>query len=167
MQHIRNPSTTVQLRVASLTFRLPRNTPHPIPSNTTTGRLKEAQRLFTARSKSYVSEDGEDNGMVADRGLGTIGSVASFREGVEPNEWMKLQSMLFDKYINVMLVFVPAAFIVTWAGCSATIVFIVNFLAMMVRAMLVCCCVKANGREQHMKQPCTRVQFCRCELLAI
>lgn len=49
-----------------------------------------------------------------------------------PGELLKIRSMLTDKTMNLMLVFVPAGFLVNYLGCSATAIFVVNFLAMMV-----------------------------------
>lgn len=40
--------------------------------------------------------------------------------------------MITDKWINVMMVFVPAGFFVKWFGCSETTIFVVNFFAMVV-----------------------------------
>lgn len=51
-------------------------------------------------------------------------------------ELMIIYEMIADKAINAMLIFVPAGIIVTYLGCSETIIFIVNFLAMVVRLML-------------------------------
>lgn len=53
-------------------------------------------------------------------------------EGEETGELAKIWSMITDKWINLMMVFVPAGFLVKWLGCSETTIFIVNFLAMVV-----------------------------------
>ena len=51
-----------------------------------------------------------------------------------PGELMKIRSMLTDKKMNLMLIFVPAGFLVNYLEYSATTIFVVNFLAMMVSA---------------------------------
>lgn len=51
-------------------------------------------------------------------------------------EFMIIYEMVVDKPINAMLIFVPAGIIVTYLGCSETVIFVVNFLAMVVRLTL-------------------------------
>eukprot|EP00752_Nemacystus_decipiens_P014165 g12596.t1 len=103
-------------------------------------RTREAQRLTREWSKSYssVTDDAagvggasgataEENGMfVSSKSFGDSGN----EDGEEGTELAKIWSMITDKWINVMMVFVPAGVLVKWLGCSETTIFVVNFLAM-------------------------------------
>lgn len=108
-------------------------------------RSREAQRLsneWASRggSKSYssVTDDvagADENGLIPSGGAGPKAYVEGGEE--EPaGELARIWIMITDKWINVMMVFVPAGFIVTWLGCSDTTIFVVNFLAMVVSELL-------------------------------
>lgn len=98
-------------------------------------RIREAQRLTNQYSmKSYSSiNDVLDDESQDERGSSRDLSSAGLAEET-PGELMKIRSMLTDKKMNVMLIFVPAGFFVNYLGYSATTIFVVNFLAMMVSA---------------------------------
>lgn len=84
---------------------------------------------WASKSSYSTVTDGEES---VDGENGLLPS-SSFVDEAEPEgELAKLRGMVTDKWINLMLVFVPAGFIVTFAGCSETVVFIVNFIAMVV-----------------------------------
>lgn len=70
-----------------------------------------------------ANENGEYTGPSQERGL-----CRGFCK-----EIVTIYGMVVDKSINAMLIFVPAGIIVTYMGCSETVIFIVNFLAMVVR----------------------------------
>lgn len=53
---------------------------------------------------------------------------------MEVGEMAKIWTMITDKWINVMMIFVPAGVLVAWFNFSETTIFMVNFLAMVVRA---------------------------------
>lgn len=100
-------------------------------------RVRETQRLSSDRALkaaySSVSEGGgddggEENGLVRAASSGEVNGD----EEEEPSELVKLRDLLMDKWINLMIVFVPAGIVVTYAGCSETTIFVVNFLAMVV-----------------------------------
>ncbi|CAM9889194.1 unnamed protein product, partial [Hapterophycus canaliculatus] len=103
-------------------------------------RSREAQRLsneWASRggSKSYssVTDDAaggaDENGLIPSAVAGSKAYVDGGEEE-EVGELAKIWIMITDKWINAMMVFVPAGFLVTWFGCSETTIFVVNFLAM-------------------------------------
>lgn len=100
-------------------------------------RSREAQRLTNQWSmKSYSSvNDILDDESQDEHGPSRGFSSAALVEET-PGELMKIRSMLTDKTINLMLIFVPAGFLVNYLGYSATTIFVVNFLAMMPLASL-------------------------------
>lgn len=70
-----------------------------------------------------------------ENGLNRSASYADVPEE-EPSELTKIRSMLTDKWINTMLIFVPAGFLVNYMGFSETTIFVVNFLAMVVSLVM-------------------------------
>lgn len=83
-----------------------------------------------ASKSSYSTVTDGENSVEGENGL--LHSSSFINEGGPEGELAKLWGMVADKWINLMLVFVPAGFIVTFAGCSETVIFIVNFIAMVV-----------------------------------
>ncbi|CAM9869551.1 unnamed protein product [Ectocarpus sp. 12 AP-2014] len=103
-------------------------------------RSREAQRLTnewasrgaSSRSYSSVTDDAVGLEEAADNGMYVSGKSLDGEEdgGDDASEIFKIWSMISDKWINVMMIFVPAGFAVKWLGCSETTIFVVNFLAM-------------------------------------
>ena len=97
-------------------------------------RSREAQRLtneWSSKSYSSVNLDIADDESQDEHGPPRTYSSGTLVEEA-PGEFMKIRSMLTDKKMNLMLVFVPAGFVVNYCRFSDTTIFVVNFLAMMV-----------------------------------
>eukprot|EP00904_Undaria_pinnatifida_P000133 jgi/Undpi1/1011/HiC_scaffold_10.g04475.m1 len=101
-------------------------------------RSREAQRLtneWSSKSYSSVNLDIADDESQDEHGPPRTYSSGTLVEEA-PGEFMKIRSMLTDKKMNLMLVFVPAGFVVNYCRFSDTTIFVVNFLAMMPLASL-------------------------------
>ncbi|CAM9746562.1 unnamed protein product, partial [Ectocarpus sp. 4 AP-2014] len=101
-------------------------------------RSREAQRLTnewasrgaSSRSYSSVTDDAVGLEEAADNGMYISGKSFEEDGDDDASEIAKIWSMISDKWINVMMIFVPAGFAVKWLGCSETTIFVINFLAM-------------------------------------
>ena len=76
-----------------------------------------------------------ENVSPGENGLTGFSSMSS--RALEDGGWRAelafLFEMIVEKKINMMLVLVPLGFIVVFMGFSETVIFVVNFLAMVVR----------------------------------
>ncbi|CAM9903866.1 unnamed protein product [Choristocarpus tenellus] len=92
---------------------------------------QDSENWRKMKSYSTISDRDDPDQEVGVGGDKDIIDNGPIENGEEEGELWKLWHLLMGNPINVMLIFVPLAFIVKFAGCSDTTVFVINFLAMM------------------------------------